>query len=228
MAMLQKRKLQCYNCYIPQLPTTIIQTSMNLYMMNIPPWNQLNPATAHRVSSSRQRLSTSSQRKSSNIRPQSDSNVFDIPDKRRPMQKFYGRHHEQVDRYDVSIYIMKTNLFNVSKFSFPHNLPWLDYLLSFGDCLLQSRGRLPYRCTRPMLPVFIGVRVLLLCIILVILYSLPCVSVFCVWSLSLEYILLISARILIPFINHLGHLGPLQELHLRQHELTYSIENSTI
>ena len=30
------------------------------------------------------------------------------------LQKFYGRHYELVDRYGVSIYAMKTDLFNVS------------------------------------------------------------------------------------------------------------------
>ena len=30
------------------------------------------------------------------------------------LQKFYGRHHELVDRYGVSICAMKTDLFNVS------------------------------------------------------------------------------------------------------------------
>ena len=30
------------------------------------------------------------------------------------LQKFYGRHHEHVNRYGVSIYGMKTDLLNVS------------------------------------------------------------------------------------------------------------------
>ena len=55
-----------------------------------------------------------------------------------------------------------------------------------------------------MLQVFSGVRVayllLLLCIILVTLCSLLCMSVFHVWSLSLDYILFITAKTLAPFI----------------------------
>ena len=35
------------------------------------------------------------------------------------LQKFYGRHHELVDRYYVSIFTMRTDLFNGSQLSFP-------------------------------------------------------------------------------------------------------------
>ena len=35
------------------------------------------------------------------------------------LQKFYGRHHDLVDSYGVSICIMKTDLFNMSLFPFP-------------------------------------------------------------------------------------------------------------
>ena len=59
-----------------------------------------------------------------------------------------------------------------------------------------------------MLQVFSEVRVgiahlllLLVCIILVTLCSLLYFSVFHVWSLSLDYILLISTRILVPLIT---------------------------
>ena len=42
------------------------------------------------------------------------------------------------------------------------------------------------------------------CIILVILCSLSCVSVFHVWSLYLDYIILISAKMLVPLITLLS------------------------
>ena len=57
----------------------------------------------------------------------------------------------------------------------------------------------------------------LVCIILVTLCSLLCLSVFHIWSLSLEYILLISARILVPLvtlpIEFYGNMWPFMQYH---------------
>ena len=85
------------------------------------------------------------------------------------LQRFYGRQHELLDRKGVSVCAMKADLFNVSQFSFPlSSTPDLTFYEQLGGCFQKSRGPLPYRCTWFMLPVFSGIRVvhllLLLCI----------------------------------------------------------------
>ena len=48
---------------------------------------------------------------------------------------FYGRYHELVDRYGVSICAMKTDFFNVSQFSVPRSSnPDLTFYEQLGGC----------------------------------------------------------------------------------------------
>ena len=88
---------------------------------------------------------------------------------------------------------------------FLFRLPRTYLFMSNSMGVSRSRGRLPYRCTWSM-PVFSGVRIAHLffyfvCIILVTYCSLLCFfSVFYVWSLSLDYFLLVSARTLVPWL----------------------------
>ena len=81
------------------------------------------------------------------------------------LQTFYSRHHALLDRYDVSIFTMRTDLFNMSQFSFPH-LPSLDLTYEQLDWFFQN-SKYVYP-TWSMLSVFSEVRVahliLLFCI----------------------------------------------------------------
>ena len=80
------------------------------------------------------------------------------------LRKFYGRHHEFVGRYGISICNMKIDLFDVSQFSFPLSSTLdLTFYEQLGECFQKSRGHLPYRCTWSMFLVFSGVRVALFC-----------------------------------------------------------------
>ena len=62
------------------------------------------------------------------------------------LQKFYGRHHNLMDSYVVSICTIKTDLFIVSQFSFPLS-PTLD--LTFYEKILENQRAL----TLPVHPV---------------------------------------------------------------------------
>ena len=57
------------------------------------------------------------------------------------LQKFYGRHHELVDRYDVSICTMETDFFNGSWFSFLRlNVPDLTFFMSNSADVSRKAG----------------------------------------------------------------------------------------
>ena len=121
------------------------------------------------------------------------------------LQKFYGRHHEFVDRYSLSICTMKTDLFNLSQFSFSLlSTPDLTFYEKLGGCFQENRGRLPYLCSWSMLQFLVELLIFFccfVCMILITLCSLLCISVFHVWSLSMDYILLITAITLVPLIT---------------------------
>ena len=88
-------------------------------------------------------------------------------------------------------------------FRFPLPWAWLFLWRQLGR-FLEKQGTFTHRCAWYMLQIFRWVRftliLLLLCIVLVILCSLLCFSVFHV-GLSMDCILLISTRILVPLIT---------------------------
>ena len=58
------------------------------------------------------------------------------------LQKFYGRHHELVDRYGVSICTIKTDLFNVSVFLSSFVYLGLDFLWATSRVFLEKQRTL--------------------------------------------------------------------------------------
>ena len=121
------------------------------------------------------------------------------------LQKFYGSHHELVDRYSVSNCTMKTDLFNMSVFLSSFVYPGLDFLCATRGFFQKSRECLPYWVTGPCSQFSVESKFLIcfcyfVCINLVILCSLLCVSIFNVFSLSLGCIHLISTKIIVPLI----------------------------
>ena len=109
--------------------------------------------------------------------------------------------------------VMKTDLYNVSSFSFP--------LLSTLDLTFMSKSvGVSRKAEDAKLPVFPRVRVahLLLLICMYDLCSLLCMSVFDVWSLSLDCILFITTITLVPLItlsndnHHTDSPGPIVHL----------------
>ena len=103
-----------------------------------------------------------------------------------------GRHHELVDRYDVSA-PWEPICSTCHSFSYSFVFPGLDFLWV----------RFPYWCTWSCSKVLVESELLIyfrcfVCTILVISCPLYCVPVFHVLSLFLDYILLISVRILFP------------------------------
>ena len=67
------------------------------------------------------------------------------------LRKFYGYHNEFMDRYGISICTMETDLFNVSKFSFPLSSTLvLNFYEQLCRCFQKGRGRLHVRCIGPL------------------------------------------------------------------------------
>ena len=116
-----------------------------------------------------------------------------------PFTAFYFALNELVDRYDVSISAMKTDLFNVLQFSFPLT-PDLTFYKQLCGCFQKSRGRLAYRCTQLCFQFLVESELLIcfVCVILVALCSLLYMYVFVRFPcfpwlvLSLDCILLIT------------------------------------
>ena len=85
-------------------------------------------------------------------------------------------------------------------------VPDLTFYEQICGCFSKSRRRLPYPCTWSLLTFFRPVRVIHLRLFLCTYYfgslcSVLCVSVFPVWTLSLNHIILISVRIMVPLIT---------------------------
>ena len=106
---------------------------------------------------------------------------------------YLSSRHELVDPYAA----MRTICSPYHNFPFHFRLPWTWHFMSSSVVVSREKnaGRLPYRCTCSMLPVFGGVRVAHLFLLL---WTWKFFHVFCVWvffflvwsSLSLDYILL--------------------------------------
>ena len=97
---------------------------------------------------------------------------------------------------------MKTDLFNVHSFLLPY--PVLDFLWETRLVFLEDAY--PTDAPGPCSQFLVESELLIcfcyfVCMILVALCSLLCLSVFHVWSLSLDCILLISTRILVPLFT---------------------------
>ena len=71
------------------------------------------------------------------------------------LQKFYGRHHELVDRYGIAICTTRTDLSPYHSFHYSVYTPDMTFLLATLSVFLKCRGRLPYRCIWSMLKVLL-------------------------------------------------------------------------
>ena len=123
------------------------------------------------------------------------------------LQKFYGCHHELVDRYGVCICALRTDLFNMPWFSFPLMSTWTwPFMSNWAGISRKAEDTYPTGAPGPCFRFLVRYELLIyfcyfVCNILVILCSSLCMSVFHIRSLSLDYIPLISARFLVLLIT---------------------------